>query len=83
VLFWKQCGRERGSERDRERDLEQGKGWRKSGARLALMTGAPRATQVQLSPLPTSAMSDQHNKTQCVGLCLQEQLGGLVEKKEK
>lgn len=39
------------------------------------MTGAPRATQVQLSPLPTPAMSDQHNKTQCVSTCSQEQLG--------
>lgn len=58
-------------------------GWRKSGERLALMTGAPRATQVQLSPLPTSAMSDQHNKTQCVSLCLQEQLGGLAKKEKK
>lgn len=47
------------------------------------MTGVPRATQVQLSPFPTSAMSDQHNKTQCVGLCSQEQLGGLVEKKQQ
>lgn len=58
-------------------------GWRKSGVRLALMTGAPRATQVQLFPLPTSAMSDQHNKTQCVGLCSQEQLGGLAKKRKK
>lgn len=45
------------------------------------MKGTPRATQVQLSSLPTSAMSDQHNKTQCVGLCSQEQLGGSVGKK--
>lgn len=44
------------------------------------MTGAPRATQVQLSPLPTSAMSDQHNKTQCVSMCSQEQLGGLAKR---
>lgn len=55
-----------------------------SGVRLALMTGAPRATQVQLSPLPTSAMSDQHNKTQCVSLlCSQEQLGGLAKREKK
>lgn len=58
-------------------------GGRESEVRLALMTGAPRATQVQLSTLPTSAMSDQHNKPQCVSLCLQEQLGGLVKRKKK
>lgn len=62
----------------------EGRDGGESGARLALMTGAPRATQVQLSPLPTSAMSDQHNKTQCVSQCSQEQLGGLVgERKRK
>lgn len=47
-----------------------------SGVRLALMMGAPRATQVQLSPLPTSAMSDQYNKKQCVSMCSHKQLGG-------
>lgn len=41
------------------------------------MMGAPEATQVQLSPLPTSAMSDWYNKTRCAGLCFQERLGGL------
>lgn len=39
------------------------------------MMGAPGATQVQLSPLPTSAMSDWYNKTQ-------KQLGGLDRRKE-
>ena len=28
-------------------------------------------------PLPTLAMSDQHNKKQCVSMCSHEQLGGL------
>lgn len=54
-----------------------------SGVRLALMMGAPRATQVQLSPLPTSAMSDQHNKKQCVSMCSHEQLGGLEKRERK
>lgn len=49
-------------ETERERSGTR-EGWKKSGVKLALMTGAPRATRVQLSPLPTSAMSDQHNKT--------------------
>lgn len=72
--------REKGRERERSGTRE---GWRRSGARLALMTGAPRATQVQLSPLPTSAMSDWHNKTQCASVCSQEQLGLWVKREQK
>lgn len=46
------------------------------------MTGAPRATQVQLSTLPTSAMSDQNNKTQCVRSVLTGTAGWRERKKK-
>lgn len=53
----------------RDRELERARDGGGVEIRLALIKGAPEATEVQLSPLPPSAMSDQHNKPLCVILC--------------